>query len=81
MNIAAGLSIQEAIKKNLPNKTAATWPSSQKTGTCFFSLANANGYSFNPIKYASFDNKVAAVSDDIFGSGSDTVNMASQYAD
>ena len=43
-------------------------------------IGNANDHAFNPSKYASFVNKADAVADNVFGSGSDTVNMALQYA-
>ena len=43
-------------------------------------IGNANDHALNPSKYASFVKNAAAVSDDVFGSWSDTVNMESQYA-
>ena len=43
-------------------------------------IVNTNDHAFNPSKYATFVNKAATVSDDVFGSGSDIVNMASQFA-
>ena len=42
-------------------------------------IGNDNEHALNPSKYDYFVNKAAAVSDDAFGSGSDTVNTASQY--
>ena len=79
MKIAAGLSIQEAIKRESTQSNHRHM--AQLTGNKYVLvvIGNANDHAFNPSKYASFVNKAAAVSDDVYGSGSDTVNVESQY--
>ena len=76
VKIAAGLSIQEAIKRESPPYNRRHMAQLMGNKYVLVVIGNGNDHAFNPSRYASFGNKAAAVSDDVFGSGSDTVNMA-----
>ena len=76
MKIDAGISIQEAIKRESPPYNRRHMAQLMGNKYVLVVIGNGNDHAFNPSRYASFGNKAAAVSDDVFGSGSDTVNMA-----
>ena len=82
MKIGAGLSIFEAIKKEPSSSNRRRMASLTGNKYVIVVIGDATDHAFNPSKYTSYegiDAKATAVSEDVFGGGSDVVNMKSQF--
>ena len=82
MKIGVGLSIFEAIKKEPSSSNRRCMALITGNKYIVVVIRDAADHALNPSKYISYeviDAKDNAVSEDVFGGGSDVVNMKSQF--